>query len=114
MIDLSGGLASDVRRICEQSRVGCRVNLDLLPIASDTRKCLVSLGRDPGSLAATGGEDYELLIAAPESVLNELAGSVEVSLTTIGEVTDGADDVVFSRGGEPVEGLSGWDHFSAT
>src|ERR671917_741832 len=84
MIDLSDGLASDVRSICERSGVGCRVGLDLLPIADDTREFLESLGRDPGILAATGGEDYELLISAPESVLDELAGSVEVPLTTIG------------------------------
>lgn len=89
------------------------MDLDLLPIASDTREFAGSLGRDPEILAATGGEDYELLISAPESVLNELAGSVEAPLTTIGEVTAGAE-VVFRRGGEPVEGLAGWDHFSAT
>jgi len=29
----------------------------------------------------------------------------------IGEVTAGAD-VVFRRAGEPVEDLSGWDHFA--
>jgi thiamine-monophosphate kinase len=112
MIDLSDGLASDVRRICEQSRVGCRVNLDLLPIASDTREFLQSLGRDPGILAATGGEDYELLISAPEPTLDALAGSIEPPLTTIGEFTHRADDITFRRRGEPVENLSGWDHFS--
>ncbi len=112
MIDLSDGLASDVRRICEQSRVGCRVNLDLLPIASDTRKFLQSLGRDPVILAATGGEDYELLISAPEPILDALAGSIEPPLTTIGEFTHRADDITFRRGGEPVENLFGWDHFS--
>jgi thiamine-monophosphate kinase len=111
MIDLSDGLASDARRICERSRVGCRVSLDLLPVASDTRELAESLGRDPEILAATGGEDYELLICAPEPLLDELAGSVEVPVTRIGEITDRAD-VVFRRGGEPVEDLSGWDHFS--
>jgi thiamine-monophosphate kinase len=110
LIDLSDGLASDARRICEQSGVGCRIDLDLLPIASDTREFLESLGRDPEILAATGGEDYELLISAPEPILDALTESIELPLTKIGEVTD--EGIVFRRGGEPVENLSGWDHFS--
>ena len=59
---------------------------------------------------ATGGEDYELLISAPESVMDALARETEVSITVVGEVTDGG--VLFERGGEPVEGVSGWDHFA--
>lgn len=111
MMDLSDGLASDVRRVCGRSGVGCRVELDLLPVTEDTREYVGSLGRDPGELAATGGEDYELLISAPGPVLDALAQSVEVPLTVIGEVTVG-DEVVFLRAGEPVGGLSGWDHFA--
>ncbi len=110
MIDLSDGLASDVRRVCESSRVGCEVDLDLLPVEGDTEELARSLGRDPEVLAATGGEDYELLICAPEPVLDALAGSVGVPLAVIGQVTQG--DVVFRRGDEPVGGLSGWDHFA--
>ena len=109
MIDLSDGLASDVRHICEKSGVGCRVGLDLLPVAGDTREYLRSAGRDPEILAATGGEDYELLIAAPHEIVQALTAESEVPVTLIGEATE--KGVVFLRGGEPVENLSGWDHF---
>jgi thiamine-monophosphate kinase len=111
MMDLSDGLASDLRRVCGRSGVGCRVDLDLLPVAEDTRAFVRSLGRDPEELAATGGEDYELLISAPGPILDALARSIEVPVTVIGEVTAGPD-VVFRRAGEPVEELSGWDHFA--
>jgi thiamine-monophosphate kinase len=109
MIDLSDGLASDVRHLCQKSGVGCRIGLDLLPVAGDTREYLRSIDRDPQILAATGGEDYELLISAPEDLIKALTAESDVPVTVIGETTE--EEVIFLRNGEPVENLSGWDHF---
>ena len=109
MIDLSDGLASDVRHVCGQSGVGCRVDLDLLPIAGDTKRLADAFGIDPLELAATAGEDYELLISAEGRVIEELAKAVDTHLTVVGEI--GGSKVEFLRGGKAIEGLSGWDHF---
>ena len=111
MIDLSDGLASDARRICAMSGVGCVVDLDKLPVCEDTRELATNLGQDPWVLAATGGEDYELLVSVSERTLGDLAEAAEVPLTVVGEVT-GPGEVVFRRGEGIVEDLSGWDHFA--
>lgn len=111
MIDLSDGLASDVRHICEASGVGCSVDLERLPVADDTRVFAESEGRDPGVLAATGGEDYELLVAASEETLREMAETCEVPVSVVGEVM-AREQIEFLRNGAVQGSLSGWDHFS--
>jgi len=65
MIDLSDGLASDIHRIKEESRVGAEIFETSLPIAPSTRKAAEKLGLSPLKLALFGGEDYELLFTIP-------------------------------------------------
>jgi thiamine-monophosphate kinase len=114
MIDLSDGLAGDLRHICTASGTGAVVYVDRLPLADDTRQIALTLGLDSVALAAAGGEDFELLFTtAPDSfeVLHgALAGETGTALTVIGEVVVEGYRLV---GGDGTEiGLRGWDHFA--
>ena len=68
MIDISDGLASDIRRICEESNVGANIFIKNIPISRELKSEI----RNPKSeinLALYGGEDYELLFTVkPENV----------------------------------------------
>ena len=101
MMDLSDGLASDVRRVCDRSGVGCDSDLPPTRNGRYAGNSPAPLGYDPAILAATGGEDYELLISAPEQVIHALAESIEVPLTMIGEITQGHPILEHLRGAAP-------------
>ncbi|MCW2920520.1 MAG: thiamine-monophosphate kinase [Thermoleophilia bacterium] len=106
MIDLSDGLARDVRTLARCSRVDARVDLDRVPLAPDVT--------DPVA-AATGGDDYELLLAiSPERVAAARAALAAVdstvSLTCIGRVVDGTGVATFTRGGADIAVSAGFTH----
>ncbi|MGC9331150.1 MAG: thiamine-phosphate kinase [Bacteroidales bacterium] len=61
MIDLSDGLSSDLLHIATQSKLGCRLYEDKLPIAMETQQAAEEFYLDPSIPALNGGEDYELL-----------------------------------------------------
>ncbi|HEY1356487.1 MAG TPA: thiamine-phosphate kinase [Solirubrobacterales bacterium] len=93
MIDLSDGLAGDAGQLAAASGVGAQIDAAALPVAAGLAEVAVAAGRDPLELAASGGEDYELLAALPaESVAAALASAnaeVGVGLTRIGELVAG-------------------------
>src|SRR3972149_509225 len=64
-------------------------------------------------LAGAGGEDYELLVAGPERLIEALAAAVETALTVIGEVIDDASHrprLLDAGGLEGTFASGGWDH----
>jgi thiamine-monophosphate kinase len=75
-IDLSDGLAGDLPHLLDASGVGAEVELARIPVADGVAEVARATGADALDLAAGGGEDYELLIAADpaaEAALRELA-----------------------------------------
>jgi len=116
MIDLSDGLVSDLGHIAAESRVGARVELDLIPVSDATRLVADAQGVDPLRWALSGGEDYELLFTAEPGRAAELAHLVTARTGTpvhrIGEVRPAAEGVRFvDRQGRARAVAPGFDHF---
>jgi thiamine-monophosphate kinase len=86
-IDLSDGLSGDLLAVCQESGVSAWVDGDTMPIDPGAAVMARARGVDPLDLALHGGEDYQLLLAAPvEAVprLRNLAAGMEIAVTVVG------------------------------
>ena len=106
-IDVSDGLAIDLRRLCRESGVGALVRTKSLPIPSEFFSLCQKLGESELDLMLGGGEDYSLLFSSPP----EVSPPPELHCTPIGELTTGSR-VHLSLGDRALPlPETGWDHF---
>ena len=102
--DVSDGLVADAGHIAEASGVGMRLDLDALPLSPAARAWL---DRRPDRVAAlirlaTGGDDYEVVCAAP--------GVAPDGFTVCGVFVSGTDIEVRIDGRRVEVGPGGWRH----
>ncbi len=103
-IDVSDGLSTDLRHLCEASGVGAEVGAGALPVHR------LAEGPEGLRLALDGGEDYELLFTAPGRVPRRIAG---LAVTRVGEVVAKRKGVVLvgADGARRDLEARGWEHF---
>jgi thiamine-monophosphate kinase len=114
MIDVSDGLLADLGHICETSAVGATVALPRVPLSAAAQALVAA---DPELLPAltTGGDDYELLFAAPPDADEEIASlssSLKLPITEIGAIEAGGGVRLIDGDGRDVPiAAAGWRHF---
>jgi len=92
MMDVSDGLLIDAARLAEASGLCAEIVLDEVPLSADYR---AFMGHDLNArlAAATGGDDYELLFAAPQDAAEHIRvveKRLGVSLRQIGKLSAGS------------------------
>jgi thiamine-monophosphate kinase len=107
-IDISDGLARDLRRLCTESRVGAVLHAAALPRSAQFETLARRLGRNPLATALGGGEDYVLLFTLPRGTEPEPRFGAQA----IGEITRARNLVLNDHGRESELPDLGWDHLA--
>lgn len=118
MIDLSDGLAGDIRHILNASKVGAELLSTAIPIsrAAKLKACAESSAKPPLLAALTDGEDFELLftIASNDAVKLHDAWKKtfpDLKLSCIGKITAGPGIQLRDKQGIKPLFVHGYTHF---
>lgn len=86
MIDISDGLSSEIMHICSQSKTGCKLYEEKLPLDPQVISTCEEFDIDSTMVALSGGEDYELLFTVSIDDYEKIKGNPH--LTVIGHITE--------------------------
>ena len=115
-MDLSDGLMLDASRLAAASGVRAIIEAERIPVAEGVPEAARKLGRAVVEFAASGGEEYELLLALPEDGLGQARrrlAPLDCPLTVVGRVEAGRGEArLVDSAGRPVTLPSaGWEHY---
>lgn len=91
MIDISDGLSSEILHICKQSKVGCNLYEDKIPLDPQVIATCEEFELDSTTVALSGGEDYELLFTIDLHDFDAIKGNPHLSV--IGHITEEKEGV---------------------
>lgn len=109
MIDVSDGISSEIKHICNNSNVGCNIYEEKIPIDPITYQGARDFNLDPSVCALNGGEDYELMFTISQNDYDKIKGNPNLSV--IGHITTKESGVNLITSGGSVVPLKaqGWD-----
>jgi thiamine-monophosphate kinase len=109
MIDISDGLASEIRHLCKQSQTGCRLIEEKIPIDPQSRELAMEFKLIPSVIALSGGEDYELLFTISQNDYEKIKLINGISI--IGHMTPAEEGInLITPDGKSVPiTAQGWD-----
>lgn len=118
MEDISDGLASELLHICQESRVGAEIKLDLLPLAKGVEKVAKLTEKKITDFVLYGGEDYELVFTASRAdasrIKTEIESKTSTAVSIIGEILPADERITFINSkGKRIELIHhGYEHFT--
>lgn len=109
MIDISDGLSSEILHICTQSKVGCDLYEEKIPLDPQVITACEEFDLNSTTIALSGGEDYELLFTISQNDFPKIKGNPH--LTVIGHITDESNGVnLVTRAGQQIKlTAQGWN-----
>ncbi|CAL2082662.1 Thiamine-monophosphate kinase [Tenacibaculum sp. 190524A05c] len=111
MIDVSDGLSSEIMHICTQSKVGCNLFEEKLPLDPQVISTCEEFNIDSTMVALSGGEDYELLFTISIGDFDKIKGNP--NLTVIGHITEENQGMnLITRANQSIKlKAQGWNSF---
>ena len=112
MIDISDGLSSEILHLCKQSRVGCNLYEDKIPLDQQVISTCEEFNMNSTTVALSGGEDYELLFTISQEDFSKIKGNP--NLTVIGHMTNESEGIhLVTRSNQKIElTAQGWNNMS--
>jgi thiamine-monophosphate kinase len=112
-IDLSDGLGVDAGRLARASGLRAIIERERLPVSAALAALAGEVGRNPLDWILGGGDDYELLFAAPEAALSSVLalGTPEVPVKHVGRLEEGEGAVLREGKADRDIASLGHDHF---
>jgi thiamine-monophosphate kinase len=109
MIDISDGLSSEIIHLCKQSKVGCNLYEDKLPLDPQLISTCEEFAIDSTTVAINGGEDYELLFTISMNDFDKIKGNP--NFTIIGHMTQESEGIhLITRANTKIElRARGWN-----